>query len=87
MADVTYEVKKQGQGQDISYLKKWVVLEVSEIDDADTITVSELTTVNKAQIVNLSDASEVGKTVVDNVITIDEAALADAHIIVLAIGV
>ena len=87
MADVSYEVKKLGQGQDVSYLKKYVVLEVNEIDDADTITVAELTTVNSAKVINLSDATDVGVTLATNVITIDEAALADAHVIVLAVGV
>ena len=45
-------------------------MEVNEIDDADTITVAELTTVNSAKVINLSDATDVGVTLATNVITI-----------------
>ena len=86
MADVSYSVQKAGQGQDVSYLKKYVVLDTT-VDDADTITVVELGTVQVVSIINLSDGSVIGSTLATNVITIDEAALSAAHVLVSAVGI
>ena len=58
MADQTYDIKSQGQGQDITLLKKYKALEVTSISDADTITVAGLTTINEATVIDLADATE-----------------------------
>ena len=87
MADKTYTVKDQGRGQDISYLKKHVTLEIASIDDADTITVDELTTVNVARVVDLADGVEYAVTLATNVITMDDVACSSDHVIVLVVGV
>lgn len=87
MADQTYAVKGQGRGQDISYLKKHLTLEVDSISDADTITVDELTTVNVAKVVDLVDGTEYTVTLATNVITIDDVGCSSDHVIVLVVGV
>jgi len=87
MADQTYTVKDQGQGQDITLLKKHKTLEVSSISDADTITVDGLTTVNEAKVIDLADATEYAVTLATNVITIDDGACSSDHVIVLVVGV
>ena len=87
MADKTYTVKDQGQGQDISYLKKHVTLEVESISDTDTITVDNLTTVNVAVVIDLADGTEYSVTLATNVITIDDASCSSDHVIVLVVGV
>ena len=87
MVDQTYDVKNQGQGQDISLLKKFITLEVVSISDADTITVDSLTTVNEAKVIDLADATEFTVTLATNVITIDDIGCSSDHVIVLAVGV
>lgn len=86
MADKTYNIIKQGQGQNISYLKKHVTLEVTSISDADTITVDELTSVDVAKVIDLEDGTEYTVTLATNVITIDDASCSSDHVIVLAVG-
>ena len=87
MADKTYNIIKQGQGQNISYLKKHITLEVESVSDEDTITVDELDTVNVAKVIDLADGVEYSNTLSDNVITIDDASCSSDHVIVLAVGV
>lgn len=86
MADRTYDVKNQGQGQDITYLKKYKVLEVESISDADTVTVDGFTTVDAAKVVDLSDGTEYTVTLATNVVTIDDAGCSSDHVIILVIG-
>ena len=85
MVDVSYFMKKQGQGQTVTNLKKWVVLEAT-VDTDDTITVDELVAVNNAYAYALDDGAVVAVSVATNVVTVTEAALTDEKIIVLAIG-
>lgn len=87
MADKTYSIIKSGQGQTITDLKKHITLEITSISDADTITVDEITTVNAAKVVDLADATEYSVTLVDNVVTIDDAGCSSDHVIVLVVGV
>jgi len=87
MVDKTYTIKDQGQGQDISYLKKHATLEVSSISDTDIITVDELTTVNVVTVIDLVDGTIYGTTLLTNVITIDDVACSSDHVIVLVVGV
>jgi len=87
MADKTYVVKDQGQGQDISYLKKHKTLEVDSISDTDTITVSDFTTVNVAKVIDLLDGVEYDVSLATNVITINDVDCSNDHVIVLVVGV
>lgn len=87
MADQTYTVKNQGQGQDITYLKKNTTLEVVSISDTDTITVDSFTTIEVARVVDLADGVEYAVTLLNNVITIDDGACSSDHVIVLVVGV
>ena len=79
--------KRQGQGQDITYLKKNSTLEVDSISDTDTITVEGYTTVNVAKVLDLADGTEYAVTLLNNVITIDDVACSSDHVIVLVVGV
>jgi hypothetical protein len=87
MADKTYSVKSQGQGQTVTNLKKYLTLEVTSISDADTVTVAALTTVNVAKVVDLSDGAEYDVTLDDNVITIADGDCSSDHVIILVVGV
>lgn len=87
MSDKTYTVKDQGQGQDISLLKKHSTLEITSISDTDTITVANMTTVNSAKVVDLADGTEYTTTLLTNVITIDDVGCSNDHVIVLVVGV
>jgi hypothetical protein len=86
MADKTYNVKEQGQGQTITNLKKHLTLEVVSISKDDTITVANLTTVNIATVIDLASGVEYTNTVLTNVITITDVGCASDHVIVLAVG-
>ena len=86
MADKTYSVKSQGQGQTVTNLKKFLTLEVTSISDADTVTVDALTTVNVAKVIDLSDGTEYTVTLATNVITIDDATCSADHVIILVVG-
>ena len=88
MALKTYNVKESGQGQTIALLKKFVVVECSDIDNGDHIVLSQLTTVNEAYCYDLSDGAEFTATVsVLNTITIDTGDGDDKHVLIVAIGV
>ena len=87
MADKTYIVKDQGQGQTLTNLKKHLTLEVTSISDADTVTVAALTTVNVAKVIDLADGAEYDVTLDDNVITIADGDCAADHVIILVVGV
>ena len=88
-AEKTYGINAQGQGQDITNLKKFVILEVSSMSDEDWVIVTQLTTVNVAKCFDLSDGSEFAVTISDNnKITIDAAeGASNDHVLILAIGV
>ena len=87
MSDKTFSVNDQGQGQDITLLKKHKTLEVTSISDTDTITVDGLTTVNVAKVIDLADGTEFTVTLLTNVITIDDVGCSSDHVIVLVVGV
>ena len=86
MADQSYSIVKSGRGQDITYLKKHVTLEVASISNADTITVSELTAVDAASVIDLADGTAYTVTLATNVITIDDVGCSSDQVIVLAVG-
>jgi hypothetical protein len=85
----TYDVKESGQGQTITSLKKFVLLNVASMSDEDWVVVSQLTTVNVVKCIDLSDGSVYTATISDNnKITIDAAeGASDDNILILAVGV
>ena len=86
MAERIGEVRAQSQAQNITLLKKHATIEVMVADDADTITVDALVAIDNVKVVNLADASDVTVTVATNVITIDDVAVAGAHLLCLVVG-
>lgn len=86
MADKSFVVHQTEQARDVTLLKSHKTIEVLSIDDADTITVEDYTTVDNAKVINLADGLDVGVTLATNVITINEAALSGAHVIAIVVG-
>ena len=86
MADRPFSVTAQSQGRDVTLLKRYATLEVESVDETDTVTPPNYTTIDNVTAVNLADASDVAVSAVGNVITIDEAALSGAHIILTIVG-
>lgn len=66
---------------------KQVITFEATVSTSDTITLSDLTTVNGAACLLRSAGSAVTCTVATNVITITQAALTDAVIVGIAVGV
>jgi hypothetical protein len=63
------------------------VLQIStSVSTNDTITLSDLTTINGAALLKRSDGSAVSCTVATNVITVTQATLTDIPIVGIAIG-
>jgi len=87
MADRIGEVRAQSQAKDVTLLKKHATIEVLAVDDADTITVNSLVSIDNAKVVNLADASDVTINIATNVITINDVSVSAAHLLVLAVGV
>ena len=86
MAERTGEVRAQSQAKNITLLKKHATIEVLAIDDADTIVVNAVATIDNAKVINLADGSDVTVTVATNVITIDDVAITGAHVICMVVG-
>jgi len=66
--------------------KKVLTFEATVSTD-DTITLSDLTTINGAALLKRSDGSAATCTVATNVITVTQAALTDVVIVGIAVGV
>ena len=87
MADRTFSVHKQSQAKSTTLLKKHGTFEVEVIDDADTVTVTTMTTIDNAKVINLADGSDVTINVATNVITINDVAATGIRVLVVAVGV
>jgi hypothetical protein len=66
---------------------KQIVTFEATVSTDDTITLSDLTTINGAALLKRSDGSAVTCTVATNVITVTEADLTDVVVVGLAVGV
>ncbi len=86
MADRSFSSIGQGTGQDVSVLKRHITIEVATIDDGDTITVDNYTTIDAAAVLDLADGTLYTVDLATNVITINDAAVSAKHIIVLVVG-
>lgn len=87
MAERTGEVRAQSQAKDVTLLKKHKTIEVLVIDDADTITVDGMTTIESATAIDLSDATAVAVDIATNVITINDVGVSADHLIILVVGI
>lgn len=87
MSERKGEVRAQSQAKNITLLKKHATIEVLVVNDADTIVVDSMATINNAKVVNLADASDVTVEVVNNVITINDVSVSAAHLLVQVVGV
>lgn len=87
MAERIGEVRAQSRAKDVTLLKKHATVEVLVIDDADTVTIDSITTIDNAKVINLSDGSDVTVDVATNVITINDVAISGAHVIILVVGI
>lgn len=85
MADVAFIAHREGRGQNVSYLKKFVCLETT-VDTSDTITIPGWSSIDSVQIFTLDTAADVTASLSTNVITITEAALSGERIIALVVG-
>lgn len=85
MSDVSYIAHKEGRGQNITPLKKYVCIE-AVVDKDDTITVKELTTIDAAYAYALDDADVIDVGTATNVVTINEDPCTDERIILLVVG-
>jgi len=86
MAERVGEVKSQSQARDVTLLKKYSILEVLQVDDADTITVDALTTIDSVKVIDLADATDVTVDIATNVITINDVGVSADHLLVTAVG-
>lgn len=86
MADRAYSSIGQGKGQDVTQLKRHATLEVAIIDDGDTITVDNYTTIDSATVIDLADATSYTVNLSTNVITINDVSVSADHVIVLVVG-
>ncbi len=86
MSERIPEVRAQSQARDVTLLKKHTTLEVVEVDDADTITVNSLTTIESATAIDLADATAVAVDIATNVITINDVGVSADHLIILVVG-
>lgn len=86
MAERVPSKVKAVQGKDTTLLKKYVTLEVDVIDDADTVTVTNLTTIDSAKVIDLADASDITADIATNVVTINDVSVSADHIVILAVG-
>ena len=87
MANRIGEVRAQSQAKQITLLKKHATIEVLSVDDADTITVDSMATIENVKVVSLVDSSDVVVTFAANVITIDDVAVSASHLLVTVVGV
>ena len=85
MADKSYIVKSSGQGQLVTALKRFLIVEAT-VSQNDTLTISEFTAVDNAKAMSLDDGADAAVSVDTNVITVTEV-VTDEKIIVLVVGV
>ena len=85
MADVSYIVQSKGQGEVVTALKKFVVVQATVSKD-DTITISELTTIESARAYALDDAAHVDMSAATNVLTVIEDPCASEKVVILVVG-
>lgn len=86
MAERTPEIRAQSQAKTVTLLKKHTTLEVLTIDDADTIPVEIMTTIDNAKVINLADGSDVTINTAGNEITINDVSISGAHVICIVVG-
>lgn len=86
MADVNFSSIGQGRGQDVTSLKRHSTIEVNSINNADTITLDNYTTIDAASVLDLADGTAYAVTLNTNVVTIDDVAAVAKHVIVLIVG-
>lgn len=86
MAERTPVLSKAVQGKDVTLLKKYVTVEIEVIDDGDTVTVSNLTTIESATVIDLADATAVAADIATNVVTINDVGVSQDHVVMLVVG-
>lgn len=86
MAERTGEIRAQSRAKNVTLLKKHTVIEVPVIDDADTVTVPIMTTIDSATVINLVDSSVITADIATNVITINDGGVSADHVIILVVG-
>jgi len=86
MSDRAFSSIGQGQGQDVTVLKRHFTGEVAVIDDGDTITLDNYTTIVTASVLDLADGTSYTVNVAGNVITINDASVSQKHVIFLVVG-
>ena len=86
MAERIPEIRAQSRAKDVTLLKTHTTLEVLNVDDADTITVDILATIDSATAIDLSDGTAVAVDIATNVITINDVGVANDHLIILVVG-
>ena len=86
MAERTGEVRVQSQAKDVTLLKKYATVEVLVIDDADTVTIDSMTTIDSAKVIDLADSTDVTVDIATNVITINDVGVSADHLIILVVG-
>lgn len=86
MAERTGEIRAQSRAKNVTLLKKHTVIEVPVIDDADTVTVPIMTTIDSATVINLVDSSVITADIATNVITINDVTVSQEHVIILVVG-
>ena len=89
MSAVTYVIKKQGQGQLVVDNKKYVVFE-AEVDETDTIRITELSSIDSAKLIALDNSADVSCTIGtgenDNVLTITQSGASNEKIVGIVVG-
>jgi hypothetical protein len=86
MAERKPEIRAQSQAREIVLKKKHTTLEVLTIDDADTVTVDIMTTIDNAKAINLEDGSDVTVDVLGNVLTVNDVAVSGSHLLITVVG-
>jgi hypothetical protein len=86
MADRKPEIRAQSQAKTITLLKKHTTLEVLTIDDADTVTVDIMTTIDNAKAINLADGTDVTVDILGNVLTINDVTVSGSHLLITVVG-
>ena len=86
MAERVPILLKVVQSKDESLLKKYVTVEVRVIDDADTVTIDNLTTIDSVKVIDLADAADVTADIATNVVTINDAGVTGDHVVMLVVG-
>ena len=86
MADLKGQVRAQTQAKSITLLKKYVTVEVLVANDADTITIDSIVNIDNAKVISLLDASDITVNTSGNVITINDIAVVNSHLLCTVVG-